>query len=474
MLLTRDEIAQVTAGRWVNAQRLDAIESISTDSRSLDCGSLFVALVGESFDAHNFVNQARESGAVGAVVQPDKLPSSDSPDEDFAMLQVDDSLHALGDMAVAWRKKCPAQRVAIVGSSGKTTTKDMLAGILQRTGETLANVGNFNNLIGLPQTLFRLEPSHRWAVLELGMNQPGELSRLTQIAEPHLLLLLNVGYAHIGQFSSKTALLEAKSEAVSALREGVPIVYNRSCSNCREIVQRYAEGRPLLSFSVGEPAEVWADNVQIRADGGYEFQLHLGSGSAQVQLPVFGRYNVENAVAAAAAAHSLGVDLGTIVTALSGFSPAQMRSQLRQINAVTWVMDCYNASPDGMQAALESLAEWKAELKQQSESKVFLVLGEMLELGRESERFHQQLAEQVAGMSVDGICAMGDAMRPVIDFLQKHHDPDSVHWCESHADIVAQLREWLSVGDTVFMKGARLNALEKIPDLLSDNTSKSM
>ncbi|NQU43909.1 UDP-N-acetylmuramoyl-tripeptide--D-alanyl-D-alanine ligase, partial [bacterium] len=381
--------------------------------------------------------------------------------ERLPILLVADTLQALGDFAAAWRTKCPARRIAVVGSSGKTTTKEMLACILRHAEgkqKVLATQGNLNNLIGLPQTLLRLEPTNDWAVLELGMNLPGELRRLTQIARPDMLLLLNVGIAHIGMFNSLKDLILAKADSVRGLAEDVPIIYDADSANTRTIIQRWAGKRPLASFSLENAGDVRGENIRVQPREGYRFDLLLGDCACEVLLPIFGRYNVRNAVAAAAVAWKMRIEPTRIVEALATFEPCSMRSEIRRINNVTFVVDCYNANPDSMGSALQSLEEWRTE-----GSRTVLILGQMLELGDQSEAAHGEILQLVKKQNVGKVLLYGEAFRQAV---AKGFSGDRLFsFCETHEEIAENLHGELEAGDLVFVKGSRGCKLEKVLEL---------
>jgi UDP-N-acetylmuramoyl-tripeptide--D-alanyl-D-alanine ligase len=452
MQLTGREIADVTGGAWSPEQQGQAlaVSAVSTDTRTLAPGDLFVALEGERFDAHDYVDQAIERGACGLVVHDTRQASGGPP-----LLTVADTLTALGDMAAAWRSRCPARRTAIIGSSGKTTTKGMLGAIVCNAGAALVSPSSFNNLIGLPLSLLSLLPSHDDAVLELGMNEPGELGRLARIADPDVLLVVNVGCAHIGRFESHQALLEAKGEALRELRSDATIVYNRACEDTREIVRRWGAERPRVTFAVEQPADVQAAHVEPLPSGGYRFELIVDGGSYAVELALFGRYNVANAVAAAAAAHVLGVDADAIAEELGRVRLPSMRSEVRRVAGVTLIADCYNANPDSMRAALESIADWPGA----SSGRTFLVLGDMLELGEETGEHHRSVGDMVARMPISGLYVVGEHTPALVEacsgagFDTRHFD--------DHEPLARCLIEQLRPGDTVFFKASRRNFLER-------------
>jgi UDP-N-acetylmuramoyl-tripeptide--D-alanyl-D-alanine ligase len=459
MNLTGSEIAQATGGEWIPAESGErlVVVNCSTDTRTIQPGDIFIALKGERFDGHQYVGTAIERGATGLVVQDPSVDTGTTP-----KLIVSDTLRAMGDIAAFWRGRCNARRVAVVGSSGKTTTKNMLAGILASEAPTLASQANHNNLIGLPQTLFALREDHKFAVLEMGMNVPGELDRLAEIADPHVLVMTNIGNAHIGQFGSRDALLHAKGEALRRSGPSTVVVHNAGCPNVREAVKFWGEGRPTVSYAVSKPADVWADRVQSSPIGGYRFDLIAGDTRRVVVLPIFGRFNVANAVAAAAAAYALGVDLDRIVTALEAYRPHDLRSEVRQVGGITLIADCYNANPESMRESLLSLAEWPTVVA----GRTFVVLGDMLELGENSPSYHREVGWQVARIPVEELLLIGHETPVILSAC------DNVPFVARHFDDADALAEHLIVrlrrGDCVFFKGSRGNRLERIVERVAD------
>lgn len=455
MKWTHEELASITNGQWdCPTPKNLTVESLSTDTRAIKPGDFFVALKGEHFDAHNFLTQAIAAGASSLMVRRDATLPQDLLGT-IPILKVDDTLHAMGDLASAWHKRCRAQRISVVGSCGKTTTKEMLAAILSSVEPTHYSRGNFNNRIGLPLSLFTLRESDRWSVLELGMNEPGELTRLTQIADPDLLLLLRVGTAHIGQFGSLDALIDAKTEAVRALRPDVPILYDAASENTRRIIHQWGGEHPLLSFCMGDSADICAQNIKADKAGGYTFDLIIGGLTHRARLPIFGRFNVANAVAAAAAAHIVGVDPQAIINALENFTPASMRSEQRTVGGVDLLVDCYNANPDSMRAMLGSISETEA-----SARRVFLVLGHMLELGDESEAAHREIGRIALTTPHEEIFLFGTDMRPGLDELMRAGDNARLY--TSLEELTERLISQMRPGDLIAFKGSRGAQLEKV------------
>ncbi len=466
MRLSTIEMMQITGGRWIHRPVSDlAITGISTDTRTIQTGDCFVALKGENFDGHDYLKQALEKGAASLVIERDHTEQAQS--FGIPTLSVVDTTEALGDLARVWRRKCMTQRVAVVGSSGKTTTKDMLATILSDSDPTHSTDGNLNNLIGVPKTIFDMRQDHRYLVLEMGMNQAGELSRLTEIARPDLLLLLNIGNAHVGQFGSVEALRRVKAEAVEGLEDEAVIVYDADSEGSREIVARFGGDRMKVSFGIDNEADVMAKAIKPHHNGGYTFALVMGHENILVRIPVFGRYNVRNAVAAAAAAHALGINSETIARGLSKVQPAAMRSEIRRVGQWDILVDCYNANPDSMHAAMDSAGEWMQSRKESG--RLFMVLGQMLELGDTSEAAHKNLASHVSELKPYFVALVGEAAMVTRDKLKALGIQSN--WYADAQGVADDLLDMLQPEDVVFLKGSRGNKLETVVAYIENSIS---
>ncbi|MBN1866428.1 UDP-N-acetylmuramoyl-tripeptide--D-alanyl-D-alanine ligase [Candidatus Sumerlaeota bacterium] len=469
MELTAQEIARATDGDWRSGAPDAAFRRVSTDTRHLAQGDLFVALVGERFDAHRFLQQAVDGGAGGLVVN--RSANTRHIPRETAVLEVADTLHALGSIGSAWADKCSARRLAVVGSSGKTTTKEMMAAVLAPLGSTHITAGNQNNRIGVPLTLLGLDFQHRWAIVELGMNQPSELAELTRISDPDLLLLVNVGTAHIGRFRSQEDLLLAKGESVRFLQPEAPIVYNFDCENCRAIVRRWGQGHPIMTFSISQPAEVWARNIRSVRGEPFRFDLEIAGRTAAVDLHVFGLYNVANSVAAAAGAFALGADPDAIAHGLSTFRGSAMRSEILQVAGTTFILDCYNANPESMAASLDSLVQGGGTPEAGAEGNTYLVLGDMLELGSAAEEAHRRIGRLVAEMAPNGVFAVGEITPCLIEECASSV-AQARHFARKE-DLVEDLRSRLRPGDRVFLKGSRGNRLETVAEQIMADLGKT-
>jgi UDP-N-acetylmuramoyl-tripeptide--D-alanyl-D-alanine ligase len=455
MNLDLQKIAQVTAGRLSPAAARVTITGISTDSRSVCPGELFVPLRGEKFDGHDFLTQAVRRGAA-ACLSVDVIAGFPVP-----VIQVANTLQALGDLAAAFRRDFSGPVVAVTGSSGKTTTKEMLASILSGTAPGLRTEGNFNNLVGLPLTLFRLAPEHRWAVLEMGMSARGEIARLAEIALPDVGIITNVGPAHLETLHGLDGVARAKGELFAALKVGGTAVINADDERVAQLP--VANGVRRLYYGFAANAEIRAEEVAV-AGAAVAFRLVLPEGTWPVTLAVAGRHNVYNALAAAAAATALMVPAATIVRGLQTFRGGRGRMELVDLgNGAVLIEDTYNANPLSVRAALTALDEMGGSGRR------IAVLGDMLELGAEAAELHRQIGAEAAQRCDFLILLGGMADETAAGARQQGMPADRVQIVYSHVEAADRLRSLLRPGDRLLVKGSRGMRMEKVGAALRDS-----
>jgi UDP-N-acetylmuramoyl-tripeptide--D-alanyl-D-alanine ligase len=451
--LTVQEIVAATKGTLLAGQPDQGVESFSTDTRTLTPGDLFIALKGKTFDGHAFLPQAVGQGAAGCVVSsPPAIPLPPA----FVVIQAEETQWALGQVANCWRRKYRVKVVVITGSNGKTTTKEMAGSVLRQRYRVLVSAGNLNNLVGVPLTLFQLRPGHETAVLELGMNARGEIHRLAEIAEPDVGVITNVGEAHLEFLGSVEEVAEAKGELLPFLRGDRLAVLNLDDPYCNRLMSE-VRGR-LLTFGLHPRANIRAEGIRVRREGGTLFTLCVGKKRRPVRLNVAGRLNVPNALAAAAVGTALGLDLDVIATGLAQapVAPMRMQKSLHSSGAVI-INDAYNANPTSMAAALENFS------RMAKGKETIMVLGDMLELGSVSEALHRKVGAWVARGRPTLLITVGDGARAIAEGAAgKGLQVKKIHGCRDHAEAQAVLRAHLKKDRWVLLKASRGIGLEKL------------
>ena len=448
---TLKEIAEATGGSMIGEPGVVAT-GVSTDSRAVLQGELFVALRGERFDGHTFIAQAAGRG-IGIFLVDQTWQAAHALPAGITAVVVPDTLKALGDLAAYHRRRFKIKVVAITGSNGKTTTKEMLARILTQTGPGLKTEGNLNNLIGLPLTLLRLTGKERWAVVELGMSAFGEIDRLAEIAAPDLGIITNAFPAHLETLGSVEGVARAKGELFLRLKPGGWAVYNVDDPLVSKCPTPASVNR--LTFGL-RGAEVSSASIKTLGRKGESFTLRLPHEEQPVLLAAFGRHNIYNALAAAAAAHALGVSAELIRLGLEEFTPYDKRFQLEELSGVVLIDDSYNANPASMAAALGTLKEVR------EEGRAAAVLGDMLELGAGTEEAHKALGGLAAGC-VERLYLMGDLAGLVQDgALAAGFAPEAILVAADHDEISRDLLSWVRPGDCVLVKGSRGMRMERV------------
>jgi UDP-N-acetylmuramoyl-tripeptide--D-alanyl-D-alanine ligase len=442
-------LSQAATALHAQFSGLDAsFAGISTDTRQLKPGMLYVALRGQRFDGHQFLAQAQQQGAIAAVVeQAVTLPN-------FPMLQVENTLNALGELAKLWRQRFTIPLIALTGSNGKTTTKEMIHAIFSQQGHGLATQGNLNNEIGVPLTLFRLGQEHRYAVIEMGANHAGEISYLTQIAQPTVALITQCAPSHLEGFKSLDGVAHAKGEIFSGLRANGVAVINVD-DNYKNLWQQLATPHQILSFGFNHAANVTATNIHLTALGS-EFTLQTEKGEIAVQLPLLGKHNIMNALAASAAALACDIPLTIIRAGLQTIQSVKGRLQPKTArNGNLLLDDTYNANPTSLRAALEVLMHYPAPR--------WLVLGDMNELGQESAALHQQSGKLARELGVEQLWAVGTMSKHAADSF----GAPATHF-DDHLSLIAALQSELAQqqGITLLIKGSRGMTMEQVVQAL--------
>lgn len=461
---TLTQVLLATGGRFLSGKTEAGFRRVSTDSRAIEPGDLFVALRGDNFDGHAYIAQAVEKGAAGLVVDtiPEKMPP-------VPVVLVADTLRALGDLA-AYRRSLmqDLQVVAITGSCGKTTVKEMIAAILDREYNVLKTKGNLNNLIGLPLSLLPVEYHHDFAVMEMGMNQLGEIARLTEIADPDIACITNIQDAHLAGLSDINGVARAKGELFAGVKAWGRLVVNIDDKRVRGIARRCSQKK--TTFGRDPKADIRGVRLRSLGERGMAFTLQIGSNEARVKIRSLGAHNVQNALAAAGMAHVAGVKFKDIVAGLESVAPFEKRLQMQTITGgIRVINDVYNANPSSVLAALETLRQMDRTHKK------VVILGDMLELGTQSVAAHQGIGRKVAQLGFDALLVVGEFAETMVTAAWKAgmSKKKAAFFTEKE-----QVSLWLSEsiaagelkpGDWVLVKGSRgmrmetitLNMLEK-------------
>lgn len=431
------------------------IKGVSIDSRAIQKGELFVAIKGVRFDGHDFVPEVMQKGAWGAVVDRTALASRFSQlGGSKNILPVKDPLTALQEMASLHRRNFTVPFVGITGSNGKTTTKEMLAGILKQKGPVLKNEGNLNNHIGVPLTLLKLTRAHTAAVVEMGMSAPGEIDTLARFVGPDIGVITNIGPAHLEFLKSMDRVAQAKGELFDHLKPAGTAVLNAD-DHYFNLLRKKFNGR-VLSFGIDNSSDVRGSDIRQEKDF-TDFTLASDDSRAKVRLRTIGKHNVSNALAAAAAAFAVGMSLDDVKNGLDGFIPIAMRSELKQIRGVTVFADCYNANPASMEAALAALISLR------SGGKTIAVLGDMFELGTAAVDAHRAIGATATRLGVDLVITVGPLARQAGEGAIAAGMPkDRVLEAGSQAEAAALLKKLSLPGDAVLIKGSRGMKMEKV------------
>jgi len=451
-MMRLSEAAGVLGGRCAGADVV--FTGVGTDTRTISAGELFVALRGDKYDGHRFLAQAQAAGAVAAMV--DESDTQPEP-QAFSLLRVENTRRALGALAAHWRARFPITVIALTGSSGKTTVKEMLAGILreavQRTSAAdaeeavLATRGNLNNDIGMPLTLLRLRAAHRYAVIEMGMNHAGEIRELSRLARPEVALVNNAGTAHIEFLGSREAIARAKGEIFEGLAETGTAVINAD-DEYAPLWRQLATGRRCVEFGLEHPADVTA-TYELDA-GESRISLKTPGGEARARLAASGLHNIRNALAATAAAIAVDVPVDAIAAGLERFSGIKARLERKQgLAGAAVIDDTYNANPESMRAAIAVLAR--------AAGTKLLVLGDMGELGAAAERSHATLGLDARAAHIDRVFALGELSKRTAAAF----GAGATHY-ENIEDLVTDLRAALAPDVTVLVKGSRFMRMERV------------
>lgn len=464
-----EEVLQVTSGVMLLNPPRDRIRRLCTDSRLVRQGDLFIALKGPHFDGHEFVGEAIKRGAMGAIVHKVsrqkalaavRVASSSRSRYQPFLVGVKDPLVAYQELAAYHRARFRIPVVAITGSNGKTTTKEMVARVLAERWRVLKTEGNLNNRLGLPQTLLRLTARHEVAVVEMGVDQAGQTTRLCEIARPTIGVITNIGSDHLEYFGSLEGSAQAKAELLARLPNDGTIVLNADDAYFDSLATRAC--CRVISFGFARHAHVRASHVALRRQGtAFRVSLPGRVRSKVMSLKVHGVHNVSNALAAVAVAHALGFPAGQLTQGLAKFRPVAMRSQVYRRNGMTVLHDCYNANPTSMMVAVDVLIELG------SGKRTVAVLGDMLELGLNAAALHREIGTYVARQGVSHLVACGAFGRDLVEGARTAGMPSTcIDEVQNVSNAVQVLKNVLRRGDVVLLKASRGVEMERVLNVI--------
>ena len=437
MQLTLNQIASATGGKQSG---FCEVTGISTDTRTIKNGELYIALKGERFDGHDYIDKAFENGAVAVLTEREC---------DYPYVLVEDTGKALLSLAAYYRTLFNTAVVGITGSVGKTTTKEMVACVLEAKYKTLKTKGNLNNQIGLPMTLFGLDETYQTAVIEMGMSGKGEISVLSETAKPDAAIITNIGYSHIEFFGSREAICEAKLEILDGMSDDAPLILNAD----DDLLDAFCDDtRPLVFFGIDNPmCDVRAINLKENGES-TTFEILYNNDNYIATIPTVGKHNVYDALAAFCAGLICSVPIPDIINALKNYVPSGMRQRIETRGEQTVIIDCYNASPTSMQASMGVLGS--------RQGRKIAVLGDMLELGEQGKALHAGLADIAKENKIDIVLCLGEEMKNM-KMRADEINLNCLHF-DNKTDLSAYLKGILEKGDNVLFKGSRGMALEEI------------
>lgn len=448
---------------------------IVTDSRRITAGCLFIALRGTRFDGHDFAVEALRQGAFAVMVELRSFPELQFESLD-CVIAVDDTLQALQDLAAGYRHQLPARVIVISGSVGKTSTREMTAACLRPFWHLHQTAGNLNNEIGLPQTLLQASPDHEAILLEMGMRGRGEISLLSRIASPDTAILTGIGWSHVERLGSQAAILEAKAEVMDGMSADGRLILNADDPWLNQLASRLDGRIRLAGFTLQDTppwplADIWLRAAQIQMKAGeLKFKLMIDrplSAAAEydVCLPLTGLHHIRNFMPAVAVALDHDLDLNQAIAAASAFRNIGSRQRMIRANQLVIMDDAYNASPESMQAALESLA-----LMAGGRHRMIAVLGDMLELGDFTAQAHHQVGETVVRYGADSLFCLGSYGRLIAKAARESQPALPIYCFDSRDELIRELRAYVQSGDHILVKGSRALGMETIAESLADDS----
>jgi len=446
------ELIKAVGGKLLWGDSHKVFFGITTDSRKVEEGNLFIPLVGERFDGHDYIEQCFDAGARVCLTQK-VIPER----EDCSAVLVTDTAKALRDIAAWHRNKFNIPVVGITGSVGKTSTKDMVSCVVAKKYNVLKTQGNFNNEIGLPLTFFNLEEKHEAAVIEMGMSGFGEISRLTAIAQPQIAVITNIGVSHIEKLGSQQGILKAKLEILEGLKPDGLVVLNGDDPLLRE--QRGKLKYRTVFYGMEWSADYFAENYQSLGEEGSSFTITLDNKTYKIKVPVPGKHNVYNALAAIAVGIEMKIPMEIIVDGIAEYSPGSMRQNIISHKGIKIINDAYNASPQSMEAAINVLEELSAR------TRGIAVLGDMLEMGSMAEELHYSVGNFIKDKKISYLITVGKDSKNITRAVSDSGNCTiNLRHFENNTDALEYIISIVKQGDYILIKGSRGMKMEQIAE----------
>lgn len=454
MRILISDIKKLNGVEIINQKLFKKISDVSIDSRKLKPGDLFFAIKGENFDGHDFIDEVISKGASAVVIEKKYLEKF--KDKNYPLVVVEDTTKALGELARIYRDKFDVKVIGLTGSNGKTTTKEMIAEILSQKFKTLKSEGNLNNYFGVPLNLFRLQKSHEVAVIEMGINHFGEMGALCEIANPDFGLVTNIGTAHIEFLKSREGIAEEKGKLFKYLirKNGFGFI-----NSDEKLIKEQAKGlKRKLTFGFSSKADVRGKIISLNNLAQPVLKVTYRSKSVVINLPTFGIHTAQNALSAAAVGLKFGVSLKKIKSALEAFKSYDKRMQVIEIDGYTIINDTYNASPESMKMAIQTMSMMKGYFQKVA------VLGDMLELGEFSEKFHRELANYLKENGIQKVFFFGEFTKSSFEEALKL-ECDAKHF-DDKKQIADEIKKTIPEGSLILLKGSRKMKMEEIIEYL--------
>lgn len=446
--MTIEDVLKATGGTLLSGDINKSFTDVISDSRKVMAGVLFVPLVGEKFDGHEFIKAAFDLGAAAVITQKDTELLIDK-----TIVKVDDTLKAFGDIAKYYKQKYNVPTVSVTGSVGKTTTKDMLASVLSQKYNTLKTMGNFNNNIGLPITIFGLEKEHEAAVLEMGMNHFGEIERLADIGRPDVAVITNIGQSHIENLGSREGIFKAKMEMTKQFTKDNTLIVNGDDDYLSK-TKGMGEYKVVYYGITNPENDVYAKDIENNGLNGIKFTAVVDGEEYLIEVNVPGKHNVYNALAAICVGREFDVSMDKIVEGIRSFELTKMRLAVEEYNGITIINDCYNASPDSIKAALGVLADT-------DEKRKVAILGDVLEMGDFAKDAHYNLGKVVKESGVDLLITAGENMKYLAQGA-KDNGVENIVSFDKTLEVCNYVKDEIKSGDAVLIKASRGMHFEEI------------